>query len=131
METIDKNHKEPKMYGLVTHQSLDQILYTNRISKFLSGSIFGTDAAMITVFRKSKIPTLILYTECHPFFPDPEASIIAITTLSKMDLQLSYNCFKLVPKWCQMVPNGPPPIPIPSVSRSLLPGANKLEQILF
>lgn len=84
METIDKNHKEPKIYGLVTHQSLDQILYTNRISKFLSGSIFGTDAAMITVFRKSKIPTLFLYTECHPFFPDPEASIIAITTLSKI-----------------------------------------------
>jgi uncharacterized protein len=39
---------------------------------------------LITAFRKSKIPALILYAECHPFFPDPEASIIAITTLAKV-----------------------------------------------
>jgi uncharacterized protein len=25
-----------------------------------------------------------LYAECHPFFPDPEASIIAIVTLAKI-----------------------------------------------
>ena len=84
METINKDPNAPKIYGLVTHQSLEGILYTNQISKFLTGSIFGTDEAMITVFRKSKIPALILYTECHPFFPDPEASIIAITTLAKV-----------------------------------------------
>jgi uncharacterized protein len=84
METINNDPKAPKIYGLVTHQSLEEILYTNQISKFLAGSIFGTDAAMITVFRKSKIPALILYAECHPFFPDPEASIIAISTLTKI-----------------------------------------------
>jgi len=84
METINKDPQAPNIYGLVTHQSLEEILYKNQISKFLTGSIFGTDASMLTVFRKSKIPALILYTECHPFFPDPEASIIAITTLSKI-----------------------------------------------
>jgi len=84
METINKDPEEPKIYGLVTHKSLEEILYANQISKFLTGSIFGTDAIIITVFRKSKIPTLILYAECHPFFPDPEASIIAITTLAKV-----------------------------------------------
>jgi uncharacterized protein len=84
METINKDPKAPKIYGLVTHQSLEETLYANQISKFLAGSIFGTDAALITVFRKSKIPALILYTECHPFFPDPEASIIAIATLAKI-----------------------------------------------
>ncbi|MEK6980582.1 MAG: PAC2 family protein [Thermoproteota archaeon] len=84
IETINKDLKAPKIYGLVTHQSLEEILYTNQISKFLTGSIFGTDAAIITIFRKSKIPTLILYAECHPFFPDPEASIIAIITLAKV-----------------------------------------------
>jgi len=84
METINGDPKAPKIYGLVTHQSLEEILYTNQISKFLTGSIFGADAAIISVFRKSKIPTMILYTECHPFFPDPEASIIAITTLAKI-----------------------------------------------
>ena len=55
-----------------------------QISKFLNGSIFGTDADVISVFRKTKIPALVLYAECHPFFPDPEASIVAIVTLAKI-----------------------------------------------
>ena len=84
METINRKSKSPKIFGLVTHQSLEEILYINHIPKFLSGSIYGTDAAIISVFRRSKIPALILYTECHPFFPDPEASILAITTLAKI-----------------------------------------------
>ena len=67
-----------------THKSLERLLYDYKISKFLAGSIFGTDAAMITAFRKSKIPALILYAECHPFFPDPEASVVAITTLARV-----------------------------------------------
>ena len=25
-----------------------------------------------------------MYAECHPFFPDPEASIVAIVTLAKI-----------------------------------------------
>jgi uncharacterized protein len=84
METINREPSTPKIYGLVTHQSFEEILYENQIPKFLTGSIFGTDATIITVFRKSKIPVLILYAECHPFFPDPEASILAITTLAKI-----------------------------------------------
>ena len=84
MESMNRDPKSPKIFGLVTHQSLEKLLYENGISKFLAGSIYGTDAAMITSFRKSKTPALILYAECHPFFPDPEASIIAITTLAKV-----------------------------------------------
>ena len=84
MESVNRDPKSPKIYGLVTHKTLEKTLYDNRISKFLSGSIFGTDASMISVFRKSKIPALILYAECHPFFPDPEASIVAITTTAKI-----------------------------------------------
>ena len=84
METVNRDPKSPKIFGLVTHQSLEKLLYDNKIPKFLAGSIFGTDAAIITAFRKSKIPALILYAECHPFFPDPEASIIAITTLARV-----------------------------------------------
>jgi len=84
METVNRDPESPKIFGLVTHQSLEKLLYDNGISKFLAGSIFGTDAAMITAFRKSKIPALILYAECHPFFPDPEASLIAITTLANI-----------------------------------------------
>ncbi len=84
METINSSPNSPKIYGLVTHPSLEKILYQNNISKFLSGSIFGSDASIISVFRKSSIPALILYAECHPFFPDPEASVVAITTIAKI-----------------------------------------------
>lgn len=84
METLNKDPNSRKIFGLVTHQPLEKILYKNEIPKFLAGSIFGTDAAMITTFRKSDIPALVLYAECHPFFPDPEASVLAISTLSKI-----------------------------------------------
>jgi len=84
MGSMNKPKETAKIYGLVTHQALDNILYNNEIPKFLEGSIFGVDATIISVFRKTKIPALILYAECHPFFPDPEASIIAIETLAKI-----------------------------------------------
>ena len=84
LESPNRDPKSPKAFGLVTHQSLESLLYQNEIPKFLSGTIFGTDASVISAFRKSNIPALILYCECHPFFPDPEASIHAITVLSKI-----------------------------------------------
>ena len=83
METVNQT-KSPNIFGLVTHQSIEKILYENDIPKFLSGSIFGIDAAILSVFRKSDIPALVLYVECHPFFPDPNAAVLAITTLSKI-----------------------------------------------
>ena len=84
METPSKQSDTPKIFALATHPALESLLYKNKIPKFLDGSIFGTDAAIISVFRKTKIPALVLYAECHPFFPDPEASIVAIVTLSKI-----------------------------------------------
>lgn len=92
METINQQKESPKIYGLVTHSTLDNILYNNQIPKFLDGSIFGTDAAIMSVFRKTTIPALVLYAECHPFFPDPEASVVAIVTLAKiLDIEVDTN----------------------------------------
>ena len=84
LDSAHRDPKNPKTYGLVTHHSLEKLLYENDIPKFLSGTIFGTDAAVIAAFRASNIPALVLYSECHPFFPDPEASVHAITVLSKI-----------------------------------------------
>jgi len=103
MESMNRNPKSPKIFGLVTHQSLEELLYKNGISKFLAGSIYGTDAAMITAFRKSKTPALILYAECHPFFPDPEASIIAITTLAKvLDVKVNTTDIQKKIEWLRI-----------------------------
>ncbi len=84
MESVNKQKDSSKIFGLATHPILESVLYSNQIPKFLDGSIFGTDAAIISVFRKTKIPALMLYAECHPFFPDPKASIVAIVTLAKI-----------------------------------------------
>jgi len=84
MESIKQSKNAPKIFGLVTHPILENVLYNNQIPKFLNGSIFGTDAAIISVFRKTKIPVLVLYAECHPLFPDPKASIVAIETIAKI-----------------------------------------------
>lgn len=84
IETIHQKDETTKIYGLATHAEIDNLLYENQIPKFLDGTIFGTDAAIISVFRKSDIPALFLYAECHPYFPDPEASVVAIVTLAKI-----------------------------------------------
>lgn len=76
--------KDIKTYGLTTDLSLEQLMYENDIPKFITGTIIGTDAAIITSFRNKHIPLLVLYTSCHPFFPDPQASIHAVTTLAKI-----------------------------------------------
>ena len=52
------------------------------------------------------------------------------------DVKLIQHGLKMFPKWCQngskIVPNGPPlPIPIPGVSKSLLPGGKQIEKDLY
>jgi uncharacterized protein len=84
VDTQSTDAKDIKTYGLPTDQVLEKIMYENDLPKFISGSIIGTDATVITTFRNYKIPLLMMYTSCHPFFPDPQASIAAITTLAKL-----------------------------------------------
>lgn len=84
VDTESIEGKEIKTYGLVTHESLEKLMYENDIPKFLAGTIIGTDASIINIFRNYKIPLLVLYTSCHPYFPDPQASIYAITSLAKV-----------------------------------------------
>ena len=84
METINQQKEIPKIFGLATQTKLENILYVNNIPKFLDGSIFGTDAIIISIFRQKKIPLLLLYAECHPYFPDPEAASVAIKTLARL-----------------------------------------------
>ena len=79
---VDK--KDIKTYGLATDPALEKLMYENDIPKFIAGTIIGTDAAIITSFRNKHIPLLVLYTSCHPFFPDPQAAIHAVTTLAKI-----------------------------------------------
>lgn len=84
LESPNNDPSDCKVYGLVTHQSLEALLYEANIPKFLSGTIFGTDAIILSLFRTANIPAMILLAKCHPFFPDPGAALQAITFLSKI-----------------------------------------------
>jgi len=78
----ERNVSNLKTYGLVTHEKLEKLLYENEIPKFLSGVISGPDATILTILKNSSIPALVLHTECNYFFPDPDAAMQTIKTLS-------------------------------------------------
>ncbi|GFN40416.1 MAG: proteasome assembly chaperone family protein [Marine Group I thaumarchaeote] len=94
LEVMDKNLKERKTYGLVTLPSLEKLLHEENLPRFLTGVIVGSDAVMIDVLKKARIPMIMLYTECNFFFPDPTSAIIAINTLSKI-LKVKIDTTKL------------------------------------
>lgn len=80
----DRHLDDIKTYGLVTDEKLDGIMYESDIPKFLTGMIAGPDATILTYLKNSPVPALILYTECNFFFPDPEAAVHTIKTISKL-----------------------------------------------
>ena len=80
----NKNVENTKTYGLVTNEKLDSVMYENEIPKFLTGVIAGPEAIILTYMKNSPIPSLILFTECNLFFPDPESAIHTINTISKI-----------------------------------------------
>ncbi|HSB57167.1 MAG TPA: PAC2 family protein [Nitrosopumilaceae archaeon] len=84
IHTAERNLENIKTYGLVTDEKLDKMLYENEIPKFLSGMIAGPDATILTKLKNSTIPAIVLYTECNLFFPDPEAAVHTIKTISRI-----------------------------------------------
>jgi uncharacterized protein len=78
----DRNVTNLKTYGLVTREVLEKTLYDNEIPKFLSGVISGPDATILSQLKNSSIPTIALHTECNYFFPDPDAAMQTIKTIS-------------------------------------------------
>ncbi|SHO46517.1 conserved hypothetical protein [Nitrosotalea sinensis] len=80
----DRDVMHLKTYGLVTHESLEKLLYDNSIPKFLSGVISGPDATILSYLRSSAIPTITFHTECNYFFPDPDAAMQTIKTVSQI-----------------------------------------------
>jgi uncharacterized protein len=80
----EKNLDDIKTYGLATNAKLDSIMYENEIPKFLSGIITGPDATIVSHLKNSSIPSLILFTQCNFFFPDPESAMHAIKTVASI-----------------------------------------------
>ncbi|HSD04808.1 MAG TPA: PAC2 family protein [Nitrosopumilaceae archaeon] len=95
LQATERSVDKLKTYGLVTNERLDKILYENEIPKFLTGVIAGPDATILTKLKNSPIPTLVLYTECNFFFPDPEAAIHTINIISRiLKMEIDTTKFK-------------------------------------
>jgi len=91
----ERNVSNLKTYGLVTQEKLEKLLYDNEIPKFLSGVISGPDATILTQLKNSSIPTIALHTECNYFFPDPDAAMQTIKTLSHViKIEIALTEFK-------------------------------------
>jgi uncharacterized protein len=82
IQVSEKDTDDIKTYGLATNARIESIMYENEIPKFLSGIIAGPDATIVTHLKNSSIPSLILFTQCNFFFPDPESAMHAIKTVT-------------------------------------------------
>ena len=92
IHAAEKDPNNIKTFGLNTDESLDVIMYDNDIPKFLTGMIAGPDATILNYLKNSPIPSLVLFTQCNFFFPDPESAmhtIKAISNIIKRDVDLS------------------------------------------
>lgn len=92
IQATEKDPNNIKTFGLSTDERLDAVMYENEIPKFLTGMIAGPDATILTYLKNSSIPSLILFTQCNFFFPDPESAMHSIKTVSsiiKRDVDLT------------------------------------------
>lgn len=92
IHAAEKDPNNIKTFGLCTDERLEAVLYDNEIPKFLTGMIAGPDATILTYLKNSPIPTMVLFTQCNFFFPDPESAMNSIKTISgiiKREVDLS------------------------------------------
>ena len=76
--------KKPEVLGLTTNKAMIELLRTRNVSLFSDGVLFGPYAAIIKESVSQKIPSLTLFTQSHLNFPDPIASIEALSIVNKV-----------------------------------------------
>lgn len=76
--------KKPEVLGLTTNKGMIELLRTHNVSLFSDGVLFGPYAAIIKESVSQKIPSLTLFAQSHLNFPDPIASIEALSIVNKV-----------------------------------------------
>lgn len=84
MEIVGGKDAKSQSFGIAVNENSKQLLTKYSITSIPNASIFGADAGVIASLRKSDIPGLILYTICRQQFPDPQATVMSINTLSSI-----------------------------------------------
>ncbi len=81
----DRLHIEkPEVVGLATDKEVIELLRSAKVALFSDGVLFGTYAAVIKECVSQNIPSLTLLAQSHFSFPDPIASIEALSVVNKV-----------------------------------------------
>jgi uncharacterized protein len=76
--------RKPEVLGLATTKDMTEELRSQNIALFSDGVLFGPYAAIIKECVSQKVPTLSLFAQSHLNFPDPTASIEALSIVNKV-----------------------------------------------
>jgi len=76
--------EKPEVIGLATRKDMTELLRSQNIALFKDGVLFGPYAAIIKECVSQKVPTLTLFAQSHLNFPDPTASIEALSVVNKV-----------------------------------------------
>lgn len=84
--------EKPEVLCLATSKEVTELLRAAKLALFSDGVLFGTYAAVIKECVSQEIPCLTLLAQSHLNFPDPVASIEALTIVNnifkvKVDLE--------------------------------------------
>jgi len=76
--------EKPEVLGLATSKDVTELLRSANVTLFSDGALFGTYAAVIKECVSQKVPSLTLLAQSHLNFPDPIASIEALSIVNKV-----------------------------------------------
>ena len=76
--------EKPEVVGLATGKEVIELLRSAKVLLFTEGVLFGTYAAVIKECVSQNIPSLTLLAQSHFSFPDPIASIEALSVVNKV-----------------------------------------------
>lgn len=76
--------EKPEVLGLASSNDVTELLRSEKVTLFSDGVLFGTYAAVIKECVSQKIPSLTLLAQSHLNFPDPTASIEALSIVNKI-----------------------------------------------
>ena len=82
LEAYENKKNDPISYGVVANKNSKSLLEEYNLPNIPGAMIQGVDASVISALKNSEISCIVLYTTCRMMFPDDDAIIKSIKTLS-------------------------------------------------
>jgi len=95
LEVAGNPNSEPVSYGLIVDEKSRSLLKEYKLPLIPQATILGTDAGVISALKKVETQSLMVYTSCRPMFPDVDAIIKAVETISGIiDVKVNVEKFE-------------------------------------